>query len=151
MRVDEFALGFGPKVVSYKYGETLYSWRIIPLGGFNKIAGMDPDEEQDEGLFYAKSVPARMFVIVAGSAMNFVLPIFFILVIFLSVGIDTPSAEPIVGTIFADKPAAQAGLMTGDHIIAVNDDKITSWQQFTHGKLHAGASWRERVSAGWIP
>ncbi len=130
MRVDEFALGFGPKVVSYKYGETLYSWRIIPLGGFNKIAGMDPDEEQDERSFYAKSVPARMFVIVAGSAMNFVLPIVLFLVIFLSAGIDTPSAQPIVGTVFADKPAAQAGLMTGDHIIAVNDDEITSWQQF---------------------
>ena len=130
MRVDEFALGFGPKIVSYQYGETLYSWRIIPLGGFNKIAGMDPDEEQDEKSFYAKSVPARMFVIVAGSAMNFVLPILLFLIIFLSVGIDTPASQPIVGTIFADKPAARAGLMTGDHIIAVNDDEITSWQQF---------------------
>ena len=43
MRVDEFAIGFGPKLISRKHGETVYSLRAIPLGGFNDIAGMDPD------------------------------------------------------------------------------------------------------------
>ena len=42
MRVDEFAIGFGPNIFQKKYGETLYSLRIIPLGGYNKIAGMEP-------------------------------------------------------------------------------------------------------------
>lgn len=130
MRVDEFGIGFGPKIISYKYGETLYSWRLIPLGGFNKIAGMDPDEKQDEQSFSAKSIPARMLVIVAGSAMNFVLPILLFMIIFLSSGIDTPTQEPIVGSVFADKPAAQAGLSVGDRIINVNDAEITTWQQF---------------------
>ena len=130
MRVDEFAIGFGPKVISYKHGETLYSWRIIPLGGFNKIAGMDPDEEQDEQSFNAKSIPARMLVIVAGSAMNFVLPVVLFLTIFLSSGIDAPTSEPIIGNVFADKPAARAGLVVGDRIVAVNDTEIKSWQQF---------------------
>ena len=51
MRVDEFAIGFGPKLISHRRGETLYSLRIIPLGGFNKIAGMDPEEQQDERSF----------------------------------------------------------------------------------------------------
>ncbi|MDF2928621.1 MAG: metalloprotease RseP [Anaerospora sp.] len=60
MRVDEFAIGFGPKIFSRRYGETVYSLRIIPLGGFNKIAGMDPDEEQDERSFSAKPVWARI-------------------------------------------------------------------------------------------
>jgi regulator of sigma E protease len=132
MRVDEFAIGFGPKVISYKHGETLYSWRIIPLGGFNKIAGMDPDEEQDDRSFNAKSIPARMLVIVAGSTMNFVLPILLFLTIFLSSGIDTPSSSPIVGNVFADKPAAQAGLSLGDTIIAVNNQEITSWREFVN-------------------
>jgi regulator of sigma E protease len=132
MRVDEFALGFGPKVISYKYGETLYSWRIIPLGGFNKIAGMDPDEEQDESSFSAKSIPARMLVIVAGSTMNFVLPIFLFMTIFLNAGIDNPSNSPIIGNVFADKPAAQAGLSLGDNIISVNDTDITSWREFVN-------------------
>lgn len=132
MRVDEFAIGFGPKVVSYKHGETLYSLRIIPLGGFNKIAGMDPDEEQDAGSFSTKSIPARMLVIVAGSTMNFLLPIFLFMTIFLSSGIDTPLNAPIVGNVFADKPAAQAGLSLGDSIISVNDQEITSWREFVN-------------------
>lgn len=130
MRVDEFAIGFGPKIISYKYGETLYSLRIVPLGGFNKIAGMDPDEEQDQYSFTAKSIPARMLVIVAGSAMNFVLPVVLFMTIFLSSGIDTPSPQPIIGNVFADKPAARAGLVVGDRILGVNDIEITSWQQF---------------------
>jgi len=132
MRVDEFAIGFGPKVISYKYGETLYSWRIIPLGGFNKIAGMDPDEEQDESSFNAKSIPARMLVIVAGSTMNFVLPILLFITIFLNAGIDNPSNAPIIGNVFADRPAAQAGLSLGDTIISVNDTDITSWREFVN-------------------
>ena len=57
MRVDEFGIGFGPKILSYKHDKTLYSFGMIPLGGFNKIAGMDPEEEQDEQSFYAKSIP----------------------------------------------------------------------------------------------
>lgn len=132
MRVDEFAIGFGPKVISYKYGETLYSWRIVPLGGFNKIAGMDPDEEQDESSFSAKSIPARMLVIVAGSTMNFVLPILLFMTIFLNAGIDNPSNAPIIGNVFPDRPAAQAGLSLGDHILSVNDTDITSWREFVN-------------------
>ena len=48
MQVDEFAIGFGPKLYSRKYGETVYSLRIIPLGGFNKIAGMSDEEALNE-------------------------------------------------------------------------------------------------------
>jgi len=130
MRVDEFGIGFGPKIVSYKKDETLYSLGIIPLGGFNKIAGMDPEEKQDEQSFYAKSIPARMLVIAAGSVMNFLLPILLFMIIFLSAGVDTPSAQPIIGNVFADKPAARAGFVVGDRIVAVNDNEIASWQDF---------------------
>ena len=50
MRVDEFAIGFGPKLVSTKRGETVYSIRAIPLGGFNKIAGMEKGMDEDAGM-----------------------------------------------------------------------------------------------------
>lgn len=130
MRVDEFAIGFGPKLVSRRHGETLYSLRIIPLGGFNKIAGMDPDEEQDEKSFSAKPIWARMLVIVAGSTMNFILPVLLFATVFLSIGIDTPSNQPIVGSILPDKPAAHAGLMNGDRILTVNKNEIASWRDF---------------------
>ena len=130
MRVDEFAIGFGPKIFTRKSGETVYSLRAVPLGGFNKIAGMDPDEQQDEKSFNAKPIWARMMVIIAGSAMNFILPVVLFIIIFVSAGIDTPSNEPIIGTVFTNKPAAQVGLVAGDRIISVNDSKIESWRDF---------------------
>lgn len=55
MRVDEFAIGFGPNIFQKKVGETLYSLRIIPLGGYNKIAGMDPEEPDSDDSFKSKT------------------------------------------------------------------------------------------------
>jgi regulator of sigma E protease len=139
MRVHEFAIGFGPKLISKQYGETLYSIRIIPLGGFNKIAGMDPDEEQDEHSFNSKPIWARMLVIVAGPVMNFFLPILLLLLVFLTAGIDKPSDEAVIGSVMAAKPAAQAGLAVGDRILAVNDTQINSWRDFVNQiQINAG-------------
>ena len=67
MRVDEFAIGFGPKLYQQKDGDTLYSLRAIPLGGYNKIAGMDPEDPVTPDSFKSKSIPKRMLVILAGS------------------------------------------------------------------------------------
>ena len=60
--MDEFAIGFGPNIFQKKVGETLYSLRIIPLGGYNKIAGMDPEEPDSDDSFKSKSIPARMLL-----------------------------------------------------------------------------------------
>lgn len=129
MRVDEFAIGFGPKLVSRRYGETVYSLRIIPLGGFNKIAGMDPDEVKDERAYSAKPIWARMLVILAGSLMNFILPILLFFGVFMMSGINTPSSEPILGEVLSGKSAEKAGLMTGDHIIKIDGEEIDSWKK----------------------
>jgi regulator of sigma E protease len=102
------------------------------LGGFNKIAGMDLDEEQDEYSFNSKPIWARMLVIFAGSAMNFVLPIILFIIIFLGAGIDKPSDEAIIGSLITGKPAAQAGLASGDRVIAINGNSIDSWHQFVN-------------------
>lgn len=130
MRVEEFALGFGPKIFGRREGETLYSLRAIPLGGFNKISGMDPDEEQDERSFNAQPVWARMLVIVAGSVMNFILPVLLFVIIFLASGIDKPSNLPLVGQTMPNKPAAAAGIQAGDQIIRAAGQEITQWKQF---------------------
>ncbi|MEG0797585.1 MAG: RIP metalloprotease RseP [Acidaminococcaceae bacterium] len=127
MRVDEFAIGFGPIIYQTKQGDTTYSLRAIPLGGFNKIAGMDPDEEKTADGFSSKPVPARMLVILAGSLMNFILPIILFFVIFASAGMDKPVNEAVLGSIMPNKPAAQAGLMPGDKIIAINEEAIVDW------------------------
>lgn len=129
MRVDEFAIGFGPKLLSYKHGETIYSIRAIPLGGFNDIAGMDPaaNEAGDRG-YCAKSVWSRMIVILAGSVMNFILPMFLFFGIFFFSGVNTPSTEPVLGKVLDHKPAAEAGLQQGDRIVRIDGKEIATWQ-----------------------
>ena len=130
MRVDEFAIGFGPKLISWQKGETLYALRAIPLGGFNRIAGMDLDEEENDAgdrAYFKRPIWARMIVILAGSVMNFVLPVILFFLIFLCVGVQTPSTEPIVGAVMANRPAASAGLMAGDRITSINGQTINEW------------------------
>jgi len=78
MLVEEFAIGLGPKVFSRKFGETLYSIRMIPLGGFNQISGMDKGDESGARSFQSKSYLSRVLVIASGSAMNFIAAIAFL-------------------------------------------------------------------------
>ena len=131
MRVDEFAIGFGPKLFSTKYGETKYSLRAVPLGGFNDIAGMDPsDNPAGERGFCEKPILSRMIVILAGSAMNFVLPLILFFGIYAIVGVGKPSTEPVIGGIIAGKSAEEAGLKVGDRILTLDGTTITTWKEF---------------------
>ncbi|MFC2768561.1 MAG: RIP metalloprotease RseP [Mitsuokella sp.] len=128
MRVDEFAIGFGPKLVSFKHGETAYSIRAVPLGGFNDIAGMDPEDKDagDRG-YSAKPVLSRMIVIIAGSAMNLILPIFLFFGIYFFSGVATPSTEPVLGRVIEGEAADKAGLQDGDRIIAIDGKPVETW------------------------
>ena len=131
MRVDEFAIGFGPKLISTKRGETVYSIRAVPLGGFNDIAGMDPlNNDAGSRGYCEKPVLSRMIVILAGSAMNFVLPIVLFFGIFFFSGVTTPSTEPVIGTVIEGKAADIAGIKTGDRVISVNGNEVATWAEF---------------------
>ena len=171
MRVDEFAIGFGPKLWSRKYGETLYAIRAVPLGGFNRIAGMDyeiiermgneaeekaddggresgwrryipsvnrenvvmvPDDEgAGERAYFRRPIWARMLMVLAGSFMNFVLPMFIFFGIFYFSGVATPSPEPVIGAVMAEKPAAMAGLMKGDRILTIDGMEVAKWDDIS--------------------
>lgn len=137
MRVDEFAIGFGPKIVSKKIGETEYSIRCVPLGGFNDIAGMDPAENDAGNRGYCeKPVWKRMIVIVAGPLMNFLLPIVIFFFIFMIVGLSSPSTRPELGEVMPDQPAAMAGLQSGDRIDSINEEPVNEWDdivRIVHG------------------
>lgn len=132
MRVDEFAIGFGPKIISKKRGETIYSLRAIPLGGFNDIAGMDPDNNPaGERGFCAKPVLSRMIVILAGAGMNFLLPIVLFFAIYATFGMAQPATEPIIGDVIEGMSAEKAGIKGGDEILSVDGQDVETWKDFT--------------------
>lgn len=132
MRVDEFAIGFGPKIISKKRGETIYSLRAIPLGGFNDIAGMDPDNNPaGERGFCAKPVLSRMIVILAGATMNFILPIVLFFAIYATFGMVQPATEPIIGDVIEGMSAEKAGIKGGDEILSVDGQEVETWKDFT--------------------
>lgn len=127
MRVDEFAIGFGPTIYQQKDGDTMYSLRIIPLGGYNKIAGMDPDDPVEPDAFNSKPIPARLLVILAVAIMNFILPIILFTGIFFVQGSERVVNEPVLGTVMTGMAAEKAGLQKGDRILTINGQKMQDW------------------------
>lgn len=127
MRVDEFAIGFGPAIAKKRKGETLYSIRAIPLGGYNKIAGMDPEEPLDDRSFLNKSVWKRFIVIAAGAVFNFLLAIVIFFMIYAVNGIQTPSMEPVVGNMMSNSPAMTAHMTVNDRIVSINGKPVNEW------------------------
>lgn len=129
MKVERFSLGFGPKLWGIKRKETEYIISALPLGGYVKIAGMQPGEQWIEGGFYSKSLSKRLAVLLSGSAMNFLVSIILFSLIFM-VGFNTVDLKtPVVGEIIPGSPAQEAGIKPGDRILAVNEHKIKEWQQ----------------------
>lgn len=127
MRVDEFAVGFGPKLASVKKGETLYSLRIIPLGGFNRIAGMDSEKSDDPRAFSNRPVWARLLVIAAGSLFNVFLAFFIFWGAFLYAGYQTFPDVPVVGAVLKGTSAEKQGIVEGDKILSVDGKEVTTW------------------------
>ncbi|WP_368654849.1 RIP metalloprotease RseP [Ornithinibacillus sp. 4-3] len=209
MLAREFAIGFGPKIFSFTKNETLYTIRLLPLGGYVRVAGEDPEiielkpghhvglefdengkvakiivnnkskhpnariieiekvdlnhelmiegyeiDEPSELLrfevkrdaffvmdetetqiapydrqFASKSVGQRAAQLFAGPFMNFLLAI--VIFIILGVAYGVPSEQAIIGEVVDDSPAAEAGFQSGDKVIQIDDQAITTWEEFT--------------------
>jgi regulator of sigma E protease len=137
MRVERFSLFFGPMLVKFRRGETEYGIGPIPLGGYVKISGMNPNEEIPPAFraraYYNQPVWKRVVVILAGPAVNLVIAFVIILVIFTSQGqVQTSHGQ----TVFSDKvealtPPASNFLKPGDRIVAVDGKRGLSVQQIT--------------------
>jgi len=132
IKVLRFSLGFGPRIIGRTYGETEYCISAVPLGGYVKILGQDPDEEiEEEDLdraFSRKSVWIRMAVVVAGPLFNLLLAVLIFSVVYM---FGVPQLTTKVGTVNKDFPAYQAGVRDGDRILSVNEDKVTSWSELS--------------------
>ncbi len=128
IKVFEFAIGFGPKLAAVTRGETTYSLRAFPLGGFVRFAGLDPkDEEVEQGRsFKDKSVLQRIGVIFAGPFMNFFLSALLLLAVFMVQGVPMPTTTVL--DVVPNRPAAEAGIVKGDRIIAVNGHRVDEWK-----------------------
>lgn len=126
IRVNEFAVGMGPKLFGKQKGETLYTLRMLPIGGFCAMEG-ESEDSQDPRSFGHASVGARAFVVVAGASMNFILAIaaFFLAILLLG------SPTTVIGEILPNSPAEHAGLQSGDLILKVNDKDIRGWTEVT--------------------
>jgi regulator of sigma E protease len=140
VKVLKFALGFGPKIVSKEYGETEYSIRYLPLGGFVKMLGEDdfgedapPVDEKDTLRAFNKQHPLkRIAIVAAGPVFNMVLAFFLFFGFFMSYGKPNPDSEPtyipVIETVNRGTPAERAGLKKKDIIISVggkNMEKLT--------------------------
>ncbi|MBA7476688.1 Regulator of sigma-W protease RasP [subsurface metagenome] len=123
VRVDEFGLGFPPRLIGIKRGETTYSLNAVPLGGFTKMAGEeDPDVPRS---LASKSVGARVIVLSAGSIMNFLLPVLLFSIAFM-VPHNVVTGDVVVEEVAPNSPAAAAGIETGDIILSLNDEPVNS-------------------------
>lgn len=123
VKVEEFGIGFPPKLASIKRGETVYSLNLIPLGGFVKLLGEeDPTEPRS---FASKSIGTRALILATGSLMNLVLPIILFSTAFM-IPQNVLMEQVQVQQVASDSPAAEAGIAQGDIILAINGHNINN-------------------------
>ncbi|HET7509039.1 MAG TPA: site-2 protease family protein, partial [Solirubrobacterales bacterium] len=125
MRVERFFLFFGPTIWSFKRGETEYGVKAIPLGGYVKITGMNPEEEvppeHEENAYFRKPVWKRVVVVAAGPAVNIVLAFLILVGVYWVNG--RPHVDQSVGEVKTGMPAAKV-LRPGDRIVAIDGQRF---------------------------
>ncbi|MBQ9827368.1 MAG: RIP metalloprotease RseP, partial [Lachnospiraceae bacterium] len=126
IKVNEFAIGFGPKIFGVKGKKTDFSLRLIPLGGFCSMEGED-GESDDENSFNKKSVPARISVVLAGPVFNFLLAFIFAIILVANTGV----MKPVVGGVQKGSPAEEAGLKAGDEIVKIDNKSVHMFKDIT--------------------
>jgi regulator of sigma E protease len=141
IRVETFSIGFGPALVSFERGGTVYKIAWVPFGGYVKMAGEDPDE-QGEGAdepwrFHRKSVPARASVILAGPAANLVLAVLVYAFLFGAFGVERLGTTRIA-SVDPGSAAEAAGILGGDRIVAVDGKAVEGWEEVAEALEKAG-------------
>jgi regulator of sigma E protease len=145
--VERFSLGFGPRIFSFRRGETEYCVSIVPLGGYVKMTGEEAHGEDaihpaTEGpptdpakSFAAKPLWARFLIVFAGPGMNFILAAVIFSIMFAAVGV--PLTDPTVGRTLPDSAAAQAGLRPRDRVAAIDGRPVEDWAEIEEAVVRA--------------
>lgn len=141
IRVLKFQLGFNPTIASFRRGDTEYSIGALPLGGYVKMAGEQPEEiERDangeivkrDDEFLSKTKWQRFQVLIMGPVMNLITAVL-LLALVLFQGADVPTYEnqvPVVGAVADGSPAANSDIKPGDRILSVAEHPVDTWDQF---------------------
>jgi membrane-associated protease RseP (regulator of RpoE activity) len=131
MKVTEFFLGFGPRIWSFRRGETVYGVKAIPAGAYVKIIGMHNLEEVDpadeDRTYRAKPTWRRLTVAVAGSTMHFILAFVLVCIVVMGFGLPRGASTTLAGV--PDGPARNAGIRAGDKVVGFDGHDISSWDQ----------------------
>jgi len=128
VKVEEFALGMGPKILAVQGKETKYMIKAFPIGGYVKMLGEQEESENpdDPRAFSNKSSLQKLSIIIAGPIMNLVLGI----LLFAVIASNKGYAAPIISSLVQDQPAQAAGLQAGDELLEVDGSKILTWEDF---------------------
>ncbi len=124
IKVNEFAIGMGPKLFQKTKGETTYTLRALPIGGYVKMEGEDEESDDPRG-FSKVSVWSRIAVVSAGAIMNFVLAIVVLSIVAFAMGHPTTTIDEVL----AGSPAMEYGVKSGDKIVSIDGVEIKDWNQ----------------------
>ncbi|HET6420894.1 MAG TPA: RIP metalloprotease RseP [Geobacteraceae bacterium] len=137
--VEKFSLGFGPKLIGRKMGETEYMISAFPLGGYVKMVGEGGNEELPEHelsrSFVAKHPLKRIIIVVAGPVFNLAFAYVMFIVVFL-MGVPLPTSK--IGEVVKNKPAALAGIKANDVVVAVNNVPVSRWSELSKSIIDSG-------------
>lgn len=132
VKVLKFSLGFGPKLVGRKYGDTEYLISSIPLGGYVKMLGEEPGEElkaeEKSFAFNYQPVWKRFVIVASGPVFNMLFAVIIFFFVFLN---GLPILVPEIGSVMSRSPAEIAELTKGDRIIEINGVTINQWDEMT--------------------
>jgi regulator of sigma E protease len=133
VRVEQFAIGFGKRLVGFRKGDTDYRINALPLGGYVKMSGENPMDERtgDPAEFMSHSRWHRFLIAIAGPTMNILLAIFLLTAVYM-VHYEYPvflDQLAVIEGVKRDSPAARAGLQPGDRIVKVDDIQNPTWEQ----------------------
>lgn len=130
VKVEVFSIGFGKKLVSWRFGQTEYALSMIPLGGYVKLKGQDDSNPKlknyEADSYLSKSPWQRIAILLAGPFFN----LFLAFLLYMAVGLlGKASLLPVVGEVKENYPAVKAGIKAGDRILAINGKDIKTWEE----------------------